>query len=109
MKENRLFDILDARVLKDGEKEEIMTVANLTKRCLNLNGKKRPTMREVAIELAGNIREPNGALLEQQKYEEIDFVDSEIIDHSTTSSSLSIGSVSNHVTLDDHPLISNKH
>ncbi|KAJ0079069.1 hypothetical protein Patl1_24548 [Pistacia atlantica] len=71
-----------------GEKEEIMTVANLTKRCLNLNGKKRPTMREVAIELAGNIRVPNGALLEQQKYEEIDFVDSEITGHSATGSSL---------------------
>ncbi|KAJ0014262.1 hypothetical protein Pint_21810 [Pistacia integerrima] len=92
-----------------GEKEEIMTVANLTKRCLNLNGKKRPTMREVAIELAGNIRAPNGALLEQQKYEEIDFVDSEITGHSATSSSLSTGLFSNHVTLDVHPLILDMH
>ncbi|KAJ0080299.1 hypothetical protein Patl1_23175 [Pistacia atlantica] len=56
MKENRLFDILDVRVSKEGENEEIMNVANLTRRCLNLNGKKRPTMREVAIELAGNTR-----------------------------------------------------
>ncbi|KAJ0080300.1 hypothetical protein Patl1_23174 [Pistacia atlantica] len=40
----------------EGENEEIMNVANLTRRCLNLNGKKRPTMREVAIELAGNTR-----------------------------------------------------
>ncbi|KAJ0079939.1 hypothetical protein Patl1_24538 [Pistacia atlantica] len=109
MKENRLFDILDARVLKEGEKEEIMTVANLTKRCLNLNGKKRPTMREVAIELAGNIRALNGALLEQQKYEEIDFVDGEIISHYATSSSSSTGLFSNHVTLDVHPLILDMH
>ncbi|KAJ0014954.1 hypothetical protein Pint_21799 [Pistacia integerrima] len=92
-----------------GEKEEIMTVANLTKRCLNLNGKKRPTMREVAIELAGNIRALNGALLEQQKYEEIDFVGSEIIGHSATSSSLSTRLFSNHVTLDVHPLLLDMH
>ncbi|KAJ0014264.1 hypothetical protein Pint_21816 [Pistacia integerrima] len=92
-----------------GEKEEIMTVANLTKRCLNLNGKKRPTMREVAIELAGNIRALNGALLEQQKYEEINFVDSEIISRYATSSSSSTGVFSNHATLDVHPLISDMH
>ncbi|KAJ0014002.1 hypothetical protein Pint_21826 [Pistacia integerrima] len=106
---NRLLDILDARVLKEGEKEEIMTIANLTKRCLNLNGKKRPTMREVAIELAGNIRALNVALLEQQKYEEIDFVDSEIIGHYATGSSLSTELFSNHVTLDVHPLILDMH
>ncbi|KAM0959161.1 hypothetical protein ACFX13_025009 [Malus domestica] len=53
MDENRLFDILDARVLKDARKEEIIVVANLARRCLNLNGKKRPTMKEVEVELQG--------------------------------------------------------
>ncbi|KAK9924180.1 hypothetical protein M0R45_032563 [Rubus argutus] len=53
MEQNRLFDILDVRVMKDGGKEEIMKVANLAKRCLNLNGRKRPTMKEVAAELEG--------------------------------------------------------
>lgn len=53
MDENRLFDILDARVVKDARKEEIMVVADLAKRCLNLNGKKRPTMKEVEVELQG--------------------------------------------------------
>ncbi|KAF8007304.1 hypothetical protein BT93_K1336 [Corymbia citriodora subsp. variegata] len=53
MEENRLFDIVDAHVLKEGKKEEIASVANLAKRCLNLNGRKRPTMKEVAIELEG--------------------------------------------------------
>ncbi|XP_031253624.1 wall-associated receptor kinase-like 9 [Pistacia vera] len=53
MKENRLFEILDARVMKEGKKEEIATIANLTRKCLDLNGKNRPTMREVAIELGG--------------------------------------------------------
>ncbi|KAG6626153.1 hypothetical protein CIPAW_15G028100 [Carya illinoinensis] len=51
MEENNLFDILDRRVLKEAVKEELITVANLAKRCLNLDGKKRPTMQEVSMEL----------------------------------------------------------
>ncbi|KAL6319363.1 hypothetical protein AAG906_014037 [Vitis piasezkii] len=51
LEENRLYDILDDRVRKEGEKEKIMAMANLAKRCLNLSGKKRPTMREVTFEL----------------------------------------------------------
>ena len=51
LEENNLYDILDDRVKKEGAQEKIMAVANLAKRCLNLNGKKRPTMKEVAFEL----------------------------------------------------------
>jgi serine/threonine protein kinase len=50
LEENRLFDILDARVMNGG-KQEIMAVADLAKRCLNLKGRKRPTMRDAAVEL----------------------------------------------------------
>ncbi|KDP41933.1 hypothetical protein JCGZ_26951 [Jatropha curcas] len=35
------------------EEEEIAAVANVAKVCLNLDGKKRPTMKEVAMELEG--------------------------------------------------------
>ncbi|MFQ6665134.1 hypothetical protein Gotur_031985 [Gossypium turneri] len=38
-------------VVKDDLEQEIMVVALLAKRCLNLNGKKRPTMKQVAMEL----------------------------------------------------------
>ncbi|KAG5132654.1 hypothetical protein AAZX31_09G027600 [Glycine max] len=51
MEENRLFDIVDARVMQEGEKEHIIVVANLVRRCLQLNGRKRPTMKEVSLEL----------------------------------------------------------
>ncbi|KAM7497121.1 hypothetical protein LguiA_021535 [Lonicera macranthoides] len=51
IKENRLNDILEARFAREGDEEEIKRVANLAKRCLNSNSKKRPTMREVAMEL----------------------------------------------------------
>ncbi|KAL6137142.1 hypothetical protein ACLB2K_062437 [Fragaria x ananassa] len=47
MQEGRLFDIIDAQVLNEASTIEIMTVAKLAKRCLNLNGKRRPTMKEV--------------------------------------------------------------
>ncbi|KAH6771530.1 hypothetical protein C2S52_016333 [Perilla frutescens var. hirtella] len=53
MEEDQLFDILDPRVLEDGKREEIMGVARLARRCLHLNGKRRPTMKEVTIELEG--------------------------------------------------------
>ncbi|KAI3888179.1 hypothetical protein MKX03_020577 [Papaver bracteatum] len=53
MKENRLFEILDSRVLKEGDKDDVLVVAKLAKRCLKLNGKRRPTMKEVSHILAG--------------------------------------------------------
>ncbi|KAK9290811.1 hypothetical protein L1049_008989 [Liquidambar formosana] len=69
LKETRLFDIIDAQVMKEGGKEEIMAVANLAKRCLNLNGKKRPTMKEVTIELEG-IKMSHMPLSVQQNFKE---------------------------------------
>lgn len=53
LEKTRLFDILDARVIKEGGKTEIMAVANLAKQCLNLNEKKRLTMEKVVVELEG--------------------------------------------------------
>ncbi|KAM5578245.1 wall-associated receptor kinase-like 8 [Rosa sericea] len=51
MDQNCLIDVLDPQVTKYARKEEITAVANLAKRCLNLNGKRRPTMKEVVFEL----------------------------------------------------------
>ncbi|XP_043720852.1 wall-associated receptor kinase-like 1 [Telopea speciosissima] len=51
MEENRLFEILDAQVIKEGTKEDLEAVAVLAIRCLNMSGKKRPTMKEVATKL----------------------------------------------------------
>ncbi|KAK3405203.1 hypothetical protein EUGRSUZ_K01462 [Eucalyptus grandis] len=76
MEENCLFNIVDAQVLKEGKKEEIASVANLAKRCLNLNGRKRPTMKEVAMELE-RIRKLQNPLVILQNQE----------NHETTESS----------------------
>ncbi|KAM7478158.1 hypothetical protein LguiA_026371 [Lonicera macranthoides] len=70
MEENRIFDIIDERVRNESLKEEIIRVANLARRCLNLSGKKRPTMKEVEMELE-TIKMSNGASTTQQHYEEI--------------------------------------
>ncbi|KAL9176836.1 hypothetical protein ABFS82_01G020900 [Erythranthe guttata] len=51
MKENRLKEILDSKIIEQGVSEEHTAVADVAKRCLNLSGKKRPNIREVAVEL----------------------------------------------------------
>ncbi|KAL1531910.1 non-specific serine/threonine protein kinase [Salvia divinorum] len=53
MEQDQLFDIVDARVIKEGKKEEIEAMAEIAKRCLHLNGKGRPTMKEVSHHLEG--------------------------------------------------------
>ncbi|KAF8404139.1 hypothetical protein HHK36_009019 [Tetracentron sinense] len=72
MKENRLFDILDTRVVTESEKEELIAVSSLAKRCLNLNGKKRPTMKEVAMNLEG-MRMYQGNLHVQQNHQDVEY------------------------------------
>ncbi|KAL9266081.1 Wall-associated receptor kinase-like 8-like protein [Drosera capensis] len=51
MENSGLFKILDNQMLEDGNEKDLLDVATLAKWCLNLNGKLRPTMREVAIML----------------------------------------------------------
>ncbi|CAL9013327.1 unnamed protein product, partial [Prunus brigantina] len=53
MQLDRLFEILDAQVVKGGSKADIIVVANLARRCLDLSGRNRPTMREVTAKLEG--------------------------------------------------------
>jgi len=77
MDENNLFDIINSQVLKEGKKEEIIAVANLVKRCLNLNGKKRPTMKEVTMELE-SIQMLQKAPNLEQNYEELEYVQAEM-------------------------------
>ena len=79
MQLDRLFEILDAQVVKGGSKADIIAVANLARRCLNLSGRKRPTMREVTAELEGiqmSEKTSNG----EQNYEEVEYVRTESIE-----------------------------
>ncbi|KAI5595889.1 hypothetical protein BDE02_03G169800 [Populus trichocarpa] len=65
MEDGRLFDIIDAQVKGDCSEEEAIVIANLAKRCLNLNGRNRPTMREVAMELEGILLSRKGINIQQ--------------------------------------------
>ncbi|XP_057975615.1 wall-associated receptor kinase 2-like [Malania oleifera] len=53
MRENRLFQILEARVANEAGREQVVAVAELTRRCLRMRGDERPTMKEVMMELEG--------------------------------------------------------
>ncbi|XP_016647079.1 PREDICTED: wall-associated receptor kinase-like 8 [Prunus mume] len=90
MEDNNLFAILDAQVMKDGENDQIVAVANLAKACLNLNGRKRPTMKEVAVELEG-IQLSVKASGVQQNFAEVEYDQSQITEPWYVSS-LSTGS-----------------
>ncbi|KAJ4718214.1 putative Kinase [Melia azedarach] len=112
MKENRLFEIVDAQVLKEAKKDDILTVATLTKKCMNLNGKKRPTMKEVTTELL-EIKASNGVSIVQKSLEEMDYTQGDINssrNFETGSSFTFSGSVFESATfsVDADPLISNK-
>ncbi|KAK7331310.1 hypothetical protein VNO77_25532 [Canavalia gladiata] len=77
LEENSLFDIIDKRVMKEAEKEHIIAVANLANRCLELNGKKKPTMKEVTLELEGIQRLVKKSSTEQNHHEEIELTEIE--------------------------------
>lgn len=53
LKENQLSKILEDGIVNETSLEEIKEVAMLAKRCLNVKGEDRPTMKEVAAELDG--------------------------------------------------------
>ncbi|XXG44203.1 hypothetical protein AAC387_Pa01g4068 [Persea americana] len=53
MKENRLLQVVDNRILKEGREEQLTAIARLVKHCVRLKGEERPTMKEVVVELRG--------------------------------------------------------
>ncbi|XP_062009103.1 wall-associated receptor kinase-like 10 isoform X1 [Rosa rugosa] len=110
MEGNCLFDILDTRVRSDGREEEIVAVANLAKRCLNLNGRKRPTMKEVAVELEGIQLSVKAHSDAQQNFSEIGYDRTngmtEAWDVRSTSTGLSCMDGTTGSSLDAQPLLS---
>ncbi|KAL2467609.1 Wall-associated receptor kinase 2 [Forsythia ovata] len=53
LKQSRLFQVLDDNIVCEGNREELIAVAMLAKRCLYVKGDDRPGMKEVAMELEG--------------------------------------------------------
>ncbi|CAO2832559.1 unnamed protein product [Amaranthus hypochondriacus] len=69
MENSRLIDILDSQIIEEGSNDEFYTIAKLAMRCLNLDGKKRPTMKEVLLEIEGvlslHIQDKNPKILQR--------------------------------------------
>ncbi|XP_021647292.2 wall-associated receptor kinase-like 8 isoform X2 [Hevea brasiliensis] len=103
MQNNKLFDIIDPRIKEQFFiKEEIMVVANLAKRCLNPNGKERPTMRRVTMELEAIWFSNGDVCVEEHKEEnELDLLDISAASTSTCSNFAANGTLS----IDIKPLV----
>jgi hypothetical protein len=98
MEDSILFDIIDAQVKGDCTEDEVIVIANLAKSCLNMNGRNRPTMREVAMELEGILLSRNGINIQQMVE----------VDNSSRSISCSSFEIGIDVQLDCKPLISSE-
>ena len=53
IKENRVYEVIDEKVLTEGNQREIKEVARIAVECTRLMGEERPKMKEVAVELEG--------------------------------------------------------
>ncbi|CAA7020159.1 unnamed protein product [Microthlaspi erraticum] len=51
MKENKLFDVIDARIRDGCKMNQVTPAGKIARKCLNMKGRKRPSMREVSMEL----------------------------------------------------------
>ncbi|XP_021283924.1 putative wall-associated receptor kinase-like 16 isoform X2 [Herrania umbratica] len=51
VRKGRLFDILESHLVDEENRDQIMEVAKLAMRCLEVKGEERPSMKEVAMEL----------------------------------------------------------
>ncbi|KAL2229561.1 wall-associated receptor kinase 2-like [Sesamum indicum] len=70
IKENRFFQILEPRILREGTLEQLQAIGELANRCLNLKGEERPTMKEVAMELESLRRYTKHPWIQQENTEE---------------------------------------
>ncbi|KAJ0699625.1 putative protein kinase RLK-Pelle-WAK family [Helianthus annuus] len=70
VKENRLFEIVEPRILREGTLQQLQLSGDLVKRCLNLHGNDRPTMKEVAMELEGLKKFKTHPWSQQETHEE---------------------------------------
>ncbi|KAI3908343.1 hypothetical protein MKX01_027365 [Papaver californicum] len=59
--DTNVLELIDAQVAKDANLEQILAVAELARKCLNLKGEDRPSMQQIAADLQGLRRlEPSG-------------------------------------------------
>ncbi|KAB5514816.1 hypothetical protein DKX38_028722 [Salix brachista] len=102
MESNCLFDILDPLVVEQGKKEDVVMVASLARSCLRLNGKERPTMKEVTMVLE-RIQKSDNLIVQR----EIEYDRNEVMGDpwdATCPSTISSFGISVSSSLDEKPL-----
>uniref|UniRef100_A0A6N2KHM2 Protein kinase domain-containing protein n=1 Tax=Salix viminalis TaxID=40686 RepID=A0A6N2KHM2_SALVM len=102
MDSNCLFDILDPQVVEQGKKEDVVMVASLARSCLRLNGKERPTMKEVTMVLE-RIQKSDNLIVQR----EIEYDKNEVMGDpwdATCPSTISSFGISASSSLDEKPL-----
>ncbi|KAB5514805.1 hypothetical protein DKX38_028711 [Salix brachista] len=103
MESNFLFDILDPQVVKQGKEEDVLMVASLARSCLRLNGKERPTMKEVTMVLE-RIQKSENLIVQR----EIEYDRKEVMGapwDATSTSTISSFGISASASLDEKPLL----
>ncbi|PIN20961.1 Serine/threonine protein kinase [Handroanthus impetiginosus] len=101
--EDNLDSILDDQVATEGEREGIVSVAKLARRCLNLNGKKRPNMKEVAMELENIRMAQMGSIVDTRLQEDSKILSKDDYDYGWTSTT-DFGTTTTS-SCDAHPLM----
>ncbi|XP_073525987.1 uncharacterized protein [Phyllobates terribilis] len=74
---SNLSEMVDNRIVKECCEEELMAYCSLAKRCLQLHGKQRPTMKEVEFVLEGmKLRQQTGNMILADQVAELDYISS---------------------------------
>lgn len=106
MENNCLFKVIDPCVMKEGGKNQIKRFAELANRCLNLDGRKRPVMKEVTIEL--ELIRTSSEVPTTEECDEVEYgngVPEQSAIWDTTSTRTESGPFSSSSTSDFHPLL----
>ncbi|KAJ6354921.1 hypothetical protein OIU77_005508 [Salix suchowensis] len=90
-------------VVKQGKKEELLMVASLARSCLRLNGKERPTMKEVTMVLERIQKSENLIVQREIEYEKKEVMGAPW--DATSNSTISSFGISASSSLDEKPLL----
>ncbi|KAF5820321.1 putative protein kinase RLK-Pelle-WAK family [Helianthus annuus] len=101
MEENRLFEIVDHRVMIESGKDQVKRFAELASGCLNLDGRKRPKMKQVAIELELIRTSDEAATTDEVEYNSVEHA----AIWETMSTGIESGPVTTSSASDFHPLL----
>lgn len=107
MDQGSLKNILDPQLVNEENEQEVTAVAKLAQRCLNLNGKKRPTMKEVAIGLE-SIKLSSVQSTTPENFQSPICIEGESIVYSDNNYTWTTEGDSSRSASDAHPLL-NKH